>query len=329
VKVLVAGGAGYIGSHTCKALAEAGHTPIVYDNLHTGHAWAVKWGPLERGDLNDAGTLDVVLKRHRPQAVIDFAGLIDVGESNREPALYYRNNVTSVVTLVEAMRANDVGSIVFSSSCATYGLPERLPMVEDMRQEPINPYGRTKLMSEMILRDACAAYGMAAVALRYFNASGADASGESGEEHDPETHLIPLVLQAAAGTRANITVFGNDYDTPDRTCIRDYVHVSDLASAHVAALDVCAPGKFAAYNLGTGRGVSITEVIELARRITGRPIAVSTAARRAGDPPMLFADASLANRELQWTPVHSDPANIVQTAWAWMTEHRKRVIGAG
>ena len=286
MKVLVAGGAGYIGSHTCKALAEAGHTPIVYDNLCTGHAWAVKWGPLERGDLNDAVTLDAVLKRHRPQAVIDIAGLIDVGESNREP-------------------------------------------VEDMRQEPINPYGRTKLMSEMILRDACAAYGMAAVALRYFNASGADASGESGEEHDPETHLIPLVLQAAAGTRANITVFGNDYDTPDRTCIRDYVHVSDLASAHVAALGACVPGKFAAYNLGTGRGVSITEVIELARRITGRPIAVSTAPRRAGDPPMLFADASLASRELRWTPAHSDPANIVQTAWTWMIEHRRRVIGAG
>ncbi|MEI6201133.1 MAG: NAD-dependent epimerase/dehydratase family protein, partial [Enhydrobacter sp.] len=198
MKVLVAGGAGYIGSHTCKALAEAGHTPVVYDSLHSGHAWAVKWGAFERGDLNDGATLAAALKRHRPEAVVNLAGLIDVGQSSRDPTLYYRHNVGSVITLLETMRAHDVGSIVFSSSCAVYGVPARVPIGEDAALAPINPYGRSKLMAEMMLRDACAAQGLAAVSLRYFNASGADAAGELGEEHDPETHLIPLVLQAAA-----------------------------------------------------------------------------------------------------------------------------------
>jgi UDP-arabinose 4-epimerase len=324
MRVLVAGGAGYIGSHTCKALAEAGHTPIVYDNLHTGHAWAVKWGAFEQGDLNDAATLGAAMKRHRPEAVVDFAGLIDVGESSREPTLYYRHNVGSVLTLLETMRAHDVGSIVFSSSCATYGVPARVPIGEDTAQAPINPYGRSKLMAEMMLRDACAAQGFAAVALRYFNASGADAAGELGEEHDPETHLIPLVLQAAAGVRPAISVFGTDYDTPDGTCIRDYIHVTDLAAAHVAALSVCKPGTFAAYNLGTGAGASINEIINLARTVTGRKIAVTQAARRKGDPPRLVADASLAATGLKWRPVHSNPENIIRTAWRWMIEHRNR-----
>ena len=322
MRVLVAGGAGYIGSHTCKALAEAGHTPIVYDSLHTGHAWAVKWGAFERGDLNDAATLGATMKRHRPEAVVNFAGLIDVGESSREPMLYYRHNVGSVITLLETMRALDVGSIVFSSSCATYGVPARVPIGEDTAQAPINPYGRSKLMAEMMLRDACAAQGLAAVALRYFNASGADAAGEAGEEHDPETHLIPLVLQAAAGVRQSISVFGSDYDTPDGTCIRDYVHVTDLAAAHVAALSACMAGKFAAFNLGTGKGASINEVIDLARKVTGKRIAVTSAPRRDGDPPRLVADASLAATGLKWRPAHSDPENIVRTAWRWMTEHR-------
>jgi UDP-arabinose 4-epimerase len=326
MRVLVAGGAGYIGSHTCKALVEAGHTPIVYDNLHTGHAWAVKWGAFERGDLNDAGTLGAVLKKHRPEAVINFAALAYVGDSTREPTLYYRVNVGGMLTLIETMRLHDVGSIVFSSSCATYGVPERVPIVEDTRQLPINPYGRTKLVGEMILRDACAAHGLAAVALRYFNAAGADAAGEIGEEHDPETHLIPLVLQAAAGTRPAISVFGNDYDTPDGTCIRDYIHVTDLAAAHVAALFACTPGRFAAYNLGTGHGASIDEVIDQVRRITGRKIAVIQAARREGDPPRLVADASLAATGLRWRPAHSDPENIIRTAWRWMTEHREMAM---
>lgn len=327
MRVLVPGGAGYIGSHTCKALAQAGHTPIVYDNLRTGHRWAVKWGAFELGDINDSATLTAVMRRHQPAAVINFAALAYVGESNSEPTLYYRNNVAGILTLIETMRANDVGSIVFSSSCATYGVPASLPIVETQPQEPINPYGRSKLMGEMILRDACAAHGLGAVALRYFNAAGADAEGETGEEHNPETHLIPLVLQAAAELRPNITVFGDNYDTQDGTCIRDYVHVTDLASAHVAALSVCEPGRFAAYNLGTGRGSSINEVIGQARENTGMRIAVMTAARRAGDPPALVADASLARTALKWSPVHSDLGNIIQTAWLWMTDHRKRLIG--
>lgn len=320
MRVLVAGGAGYIGSHTCKALARAGHQPIVYDNLHTGHPWAVKWGPFVQGDLNDAARLAETLKTHKIEAVINFAALAYVGESNAEPTRYYRANVGGMITLLEVMRAHDVGSIVFSSSCATYGVPERLPIVEGMRQEPINPYGRTKLMGEQILRDACAAHGLGAVALRYFNAGGADPEGELGEEHDPETHLIPLVLQAAHGTRPSISVFGRDYDTPDGTCIRDYVHVTDLANAHVAALTRCKAGGFQACNLGGGRGASIGEVIARARTITGREIRAVDAPRRPGDPPVLVADIALARRALDWEPKHSGIDEIIRTAWAWMTK---------
>lgn len=322
MRVLVAGGAGYIGSHTCKALARAGHQPIVYDNLHTGHPWAVKWGPFVRGDLNDAARLAETLQTHKIEAVINFAALAYVGESNAEPTRYYRANVGGMITLLEVMRAHDVGSIVFSSSCATYGVPERLPIVEGLRQDPINPYGRTKLMGEHILRDACAAHGTGAVALRYFNAGGADPEGELGEEHDPETHLIPLVLQAAQGTRPGISVFGRDYETPDGTCIRDYVHVTDLASAHVAALSRCTAGQFQAYNVGGGRGTSIDEVIARARAITGREIRAVDAARRAGDPPVLVADVTLARRALDWEPRHSGIDEIIGTAWAWMTKQR-------
>lgn len=328
MRVLVAGGAGYIGSHTCKALAQAGHLPIVYDNLRAGHVWAVKWGPLEQGDLNDPVALGAAMRRHRPDAVINFAALAYVGESMKEPTLYYRSNVAGVITLLETMRLHDVGSIVFSSSCATYGVPQRLPIVETMPQNPINPYGRSKLMGEQILRDACAAHGLGTVALRYFNAAGADTDGELGEEHDPETHLIPLVLQAALGTRRSISVFGSDYDTPDGTCIRDYVHVADLAAAHVAALSACRGGQYAAYNLGTGQGVSINEVIGRSRAITGKAIAVEAAARRPGDPASLVADASLAREALNWSPVCSDIDDVIHSAWRWMTEHRSRVIGS-
>lgn len=326
MQVLVPGGAGYIGSHTCKVLALGGHTPIAYDNLRTGHRWAAKWGPFELGDINDTSRLTQVMRRHKPEAVINFAALAYVGKSNKEPTLYYRNNVAGMVSLLETMRANDVGSIVFSSSCATYGVPTRLPIVETERQEPINSYGRSKLMAETILRDACAAHGLAAVALRYFNAAGADPDGDCGEEHDPETHLIPLVLQAAAGLRSGIAVFGRDYDTEDGTCIRDYVHVADLALAHVAALSASQLGKFAAYNLGTGTGFSISEVIMRAREITGKRISVTTAARRPGDPPALVADAARARAELKWAPIHSDPDHIIESAWLWMTEHRKSAI---
>jgi UDP-arabinose 4-epimerase len=325
VRVLVAGGAGYIGSHTCKALAQAGHTPIVYDNLGRGHAWAVKWGPFEQGDLNDRAALDAVMRRHRPDAVINFAALAYVGESIKEPTLYYRANVGGTVTLLEAMRAHDVASMVFSSSCATYGVPEQLPIIESMTQRPINPYGRSKLMGEEILRDACAAHGFGAVALRYFNAAGADPDGELGEEHDPETHLIPLVLQAAL-VRQPVAIFGTDYETTDGTCVRDYVHVSDLAAAHVAALAQCTAGRFAAYNLGTGKGVSINEVIACARMVTGKPIAATPQARRPGDPPVLVADASGARTALKWTPRHTELGDVITHAWKWMSEHRARAL---
>lgn len=327
MRVLVAGGAGYIGSHTCKALAEAGHLPIVYDNLHTGHEWAVKWGPLERGDLNDPAALGAAMRRHRPEAVVDFAALAYVGDSMKEPTQYYRANVAGTIALLEAMRAHDIPSIVFSSTCATYGVPARMPIVETMTQDPINPYGRSKRMAEEILRDACAAHGLGAIALRYFNAAGADPDGQLGEEHDPEPHLIPLVLQTALGMRSSIAIFGTDYDTPDGTCVRDYVHVSDLASAHVAALESCRAGRFAAYNLGTGRGASITEVVTRAREVTGRPIRAEAAARRPGDPPFLVADASLALQALSWKSSHSDLGHIIETAWRWMTTHRAQAMG--
>jgi UDP-arabinose 4-epimerase len=322
MRVLVVGGAGYIGSHSCKALAEAGHVPIVYDNLCTGHSWAVKWGPFERGDINDPETLAAVMRRHKPQAIMNFAALAYVGESNDEPLKYYRTNVAGMVTLVEMMRSCDIGSMVFSSSCATYGVPTILPVMEDADQVPINPYGRSKRMGEEVLRDACAAYGLAAVGLRYFNAAGADPDGEIGEEHDPETHLIPLVLQSASGRRGPVSKFGTDYDTPDGTCIRDYVHVKDLATAHVSALSALSEGVFSAYNLGTGTGSSIEEVIAHAGEITGRPIATRNEARRPGDPPILVADSSRAKAELNWTPKYSDLDNLILTAWKWMTERR-------
>jgi UDP-arabinose 4-epimerase len=328
VRVLVTGGAGYIGSHTCKALAEAGHTPIVFDNLHTGHPWAVKWGPLERGDINDAAALAAAFQRHRPEAVINFAALTYVGVSSVEPTKYYRTNVGGMITLLETMRAHDIGKMVFSSSCATYGVPVRLPIVETTQQDPISPYGRSKRMGEEMLRDACAAYGFGAVALRYFNAAGCDAAGEVGEEHDPETHLIPLVLQAALGTRAKISIFGTDYETPDGTCIRDYVHVADLAAAHVAAVSACQQGQFTACNLGTGDGASINEVIDRARRITRRAIKVVAEGRRPGDPPILVADAAFAKKMLDWTPAHSGLDNVIETAWRWMTEYRGKAMAA-
>jgi UDP-arabinose 4-epimerase len=326
VRVLVAGGAGYIGSHTCKALVQAGHTPVVYHNLRSGHAWAVKWGPLEQGDLNDATALADAMRRHRPQAIIDFAALVSVGEAACEPTLYYRTNVAGTITLLEPMRAHDVGSIVFSGTCATYGMPTRMPIVETTAQAPINPYGRSRLMAEEILRDACAAHDVGSIALRYFNASGVDPEGEVGEEHDRETHLIPLVLQAALGNHPRVAINGTDCDTPDGTCIRDYVHVSDLAAAHVAAIAACEAGQFSAYNLGTGQGVSINQVIAKAREVTGRPIEAEAAARRPGDPPVLVANPSLPRAALAWAPCHSDLGNILGSAWFWMTEHRTRAM---
>ena len=325
LRVLVTGGAGYIGSHACKALASAGHTPIAFDNLRTGHRWAVKWGPLEHGDITDAAQVNEVLRRTKPDAVMHFAALAYVGESVSQPNLYYRTNVGGTLALLEAMRHKRIEKFVFSSTCATYGEPESLPIRETAEQRPVNPYGRSKLMAEEILRDYVSAYSLSAVALRYFNAAGADVQGEIGEEHDPEPHLIPLVLQTALGLRPHIEIYGEDYETADGACVRDYVHVSDIARAHVAAVERGVVNGFAAFNLGTGHGSSVKEVIEAARRVTGRTIAVKSAPRRQGDPPVLVADASLAEAVLGWAPEEGELDLIIESAWRWMSEHRFKV----
>jgi UDP-arabinose 4-epimerase len=325
MRVLVTGGAGYIGAHACKALAHAGHEPIVFDNLRTGHRRAVKWGPLEHGDLLDPAALARAFRTHHPDAVMHFAALAYVGESVAHPDLYYRTNVTGTLNLLDAMRAADVSRIVFSSTCATYGQPDTVPIAETTPQCPVNPYGRSKLMVEQVLADTCAAFGTAAIALRYFNAAGADPDGEIGEDHDPETHLIPLVLQAAAGMQPTIRVFGTDWPTPDGTCIRDYIHVSDLADAHVAAIERVEAGRFSAFNLGVGKGASIREVIATARRVTGRPIVEESAPRRPGDPPELVADARAAHKALAWTPKRPGLETMIETAWAWLSKPRATV----
>jgi UDP-arabinose 4-epimerase len=318
MRVLVTGGAGFIGAHACKELAKAGHVPVAFDNLRTGRLSAVKWGPFEHGDICDGVALMNALRRHQPDAVMHFAALAYVGESMIHPDLYYRTNVGGTLTLLEAMRLQGVNRLVLSSSCATYGPAPVMPISEETIQVPCNPYGRSKLMVEQIVRDAAMAHGLDAVALRYFNAAGSDPEGEIGEDHDPETHLIPLVLKAALGLAAAIDVYGTDYDTPDGTCVRDFVHVWDLAVAHVAALERCANG-FSAFNLGTGRGLSVREVIEAARTVTGRMIAVRDLPRRPGDPAILVADSALAHSALGWRPKRSDLQTMIADAWGWMT----------
>jgi UDP-glucose-4-epimerase GalE len=321
--ILVTGGAGYVGSHACKALAAAGHTPVVYDNLSRGHREFARWGPLEVGDLGDAAKLDAVFARHRIDAVMHFAALAEVGESVAQPALYYRNNVCGTLELLEAMRRAGVSRLVFSSTCATYGVPARMPITEDLPQQPINPYGATKLIIERVLRDYDVAYGLRSVSLRYFNAAGCDPDGEVGEDHEPETHLIPRVLMAADGILPRIDVFGTDYPTPDGTCLRDYVHVADLADGHVRALDYLQRGGAStAINLGTGRAFSVREVIAAAERVTGRRIPVHEARRREGDPPVLVADATRAREVLGFAPRFTAIEPIVATAWQW---HERRV----
>jgi UDP-arabinose 4-epimerase len=316
--ILVTGGAGYIGAHACKALAAAGYSPVTYDSLVYGHKRAVKWGPFEKGDILDSERLAEVMQRHKPSAVMHFAAFAYVGESVTDPAKYYRNNVVGTLSLLDTARMHGVSRIVFSSTCATYGIPDTVPISEDTPQKPINPYGASKLMIERVLSDYGDAYGLSSVALRYFNAAGADADGEIGESHDPETHLIPLVLDAASGVRPHITILGDDYPTPDGTCIRDYVHVTDLAEAHVRALDNLGEGNLRrAYNLGTGSGFSVAQVIAAAERVTGRKIPVVIGARRPGDPAQLLADASLLARELDWKARHSSLDHILETAWRW------------
>jgi UDP-glucose 4-epimerase len=321
MRILVTGGAGYVGSHCLRRLLDAGHTATVYDNLYQGHYRAVPEGLLVEGDLNDEAKLAGLLAERKIEAVMHFAALALVGESVEKPELYYRNNVLGSFHLLEAMRRTGVRKIVFSSTTATYGTPEKMPIAETTPQQPINPYGFSKLAVERMLDDYAAAHGFGFAALRYFNAAGAAPDGTIGEDHTPESHLIPIVLQVALGQRASINVFGDDYPTPDGTCVRDYVHVEDLASAHLAALERLAPGKAIKVNLGTGRGYSVREVIEACRRITGHPIPAVTAPRRAGDPPELVADARLARQLLDWVPQYTTIESIVETAWRWHQSH--------
>lgn len=327
--VFVTGGAGYIGSHTCKALAEAGDTPVVIDNMSNGHEWAVNWGPLERGDIRDAAFLSQVFRHHRPQSVIHFAGLIQVGESVRRPELYYDNNVVGTLTLLEAMRAHGVGCIVFSSTCAIFGQPEPMPLTEDLPHRPINPYGASKSFIEQLLRDYAAAHGLRSAALRYFNAAGADPSGRIGEAHEPESHLIPLAIAAAQGLRPALQVFGDDYDTADGTCIRDYVHVDDLADAHIRALAwLTGEAGHHTFNLGNGTGYSVRQVIDTVERVTGLTVPTIVAPRRAGDPPALVGDSTKARQVLGWQPRFAALDDIVESAWRWHGKATERSAGS-
>lgn len=326
-RILVIGGAGYVGSHTCKALAQADYEPVVYDNLAFGHADAVKWGPLEIGDIRDSERLDLIFKRYRPDVVMHFAAFAYVGESVVDPSKYYNNNVSGTITLLDAMRRNGVGKIVFSSTCATYGIPQSLPIMEETPQAPINPYGYTKLVIERALADYERAYGLKWAAMRYFNAAGCDPDGELGERHAPETHVIPLAIMASLGAGPRFKVFGTDYDTPDGTAIRDYIHVSDLASAHVMAvplLEKNAPGS--AFNLATGRGTSVLELLNAVERATGLPVPVDYSPRRAGDPPILYALGQKARKVLGWAPMFVNIDEIVLTAAQWFMRERKTIL---
>lgn len=325
MRVLVTGGAGYIGSHTAKALSQAGHEPVVLDNFSAGHPWAVKWGPLAEGDLADQDFIRHVLREFGIQAVIHFAADALVAESVANPRKYYWNNVVNSLRLFDAMREAGVRHIVFSSSCATYGEPNRVPIPENHPQSPVNPYGETKLVIERILRDYGPAYDLYWVALRYFNAAGADPEGEIGEDHDPETHLIPIAVQAAQGQRPHIEIYGTDYPTPDGTAVRDYIHVTDLASAHVQALDyLVAGGASVALNLGTGLGHSVREVIAVVGKLCDGRVPVKEGPRRPGDPPALVAEVGKAEKVLGWMPQYPDLDSIVETAWKWHSSRHGR-----
>jgi len=321
MRILVTGGAGYVGSHCLRALLAAGHEPVVYDNLSRGHKKAVPAGLLVEGDLADEAKLTEVLKGRGIEAVMHFAALALVGESVEKPELYYRNNVVGSFHLLEAMRQAGVTRIVFSSTTATYGTPDNMPIAETTPQQPINPYGFSKLVVERMLDDYAAAHGFGFAALRYFNAAGAAADGKIGEDHTPESHLIPIVLQVVLGQRESISIFGDDYPTQDGTCVRDYVHVDDLASAHLAALARLQPGKSIKVNLGTGRGYSVREVINACRTITGHQIPEKIGPRRPGDPPELIADSRLARKLLEWAPKYETVESIVETAWRWHQSH--------
>lgn len=318
MSILVCGGAGYIGSHVNKQLNREGYETVVFDNLVYGHKEAVKWGFFEYGDLGNIRTVEDVFRRYKIDAVFHFAAYAYVGESVREPEKYYYNNVVNTLNLLRVMKEHGCNKIVFSSSCATYGEPEQLPITEDMPQHPINSYGATKLMVERILQDYHKAYGLQFVVLRYFNAAGADPDGEIGESHNPETHIIPLILDAANGKREDIKVFGTDYDTPDGSCIRDYIHVYDLATAHLLALHHLEREKKSdCFNLGNSQGTSVLEVVNSVKKITGKEFRVIFSDRRDGDPAKLVGGSEKAQKILGWKPVYGDIDTIVEHAWKW------------
>jgi UDP-glucose-4-epimerase GalE len=317
-RILICGGAGYIGSHAAKALRQAGREPVVFDDLSSGHAHAVKWGPLVRGDIRDAEALRAAIRQYKPEAVMQFAARIEVGDGEKRPADFYDVNVGGTLNLVRVMLEEGVRSLVFSSTCAIYGDPERLPLTEDLPKRPVSVYGRTKLMTEQMLEDISRAHGLKFAALRYFNAAGADPEGEIGEEHDPETHLIPNAIKAAVGLSGPMKLYGTDYPSPDGTCIRDFVHVSDLAEAHILAADRLKAGSAnLQLNLGAGEPRTVLEVLKAVERATGRPVPVITAARRPGDAAALYADPTKVRQTLSWTPQHSDLDTIVSTAWSF------------
>ncbi|TPK74993.1 UDP-glucose 4-epimerase GalE [Mesorhizobium sp. B2-4-18] len=325
--VLVTGGAGFIGSHTCKLLAAAGYLPVAFDNMSRGNRKSVAWGPLVVGDIRDRDALRAAIEAYRPASIIHFAALAYVGESVDQPAEYYSTNVTGTIAVLDAARAHSIENIIFSSSCATYGVPEALPIRETSPQNPISPYGRTKLIGEQIISDYANAYGMKFAILRYFNACGADPDGELGEWHSPETHLVPRVLMAASGIIDEVEVFGTDYETSDGTCVRDYIHVSDLARAHLKALQhLEGGGQSLAVNLGTGRGVSIKEIVQAVSRMTSRSVPAVFRARRPGDPAELYADPSKARAHLGFVPQLSDIDTIVRTAAPFFGLRTKPVI---
>lgn len=324
-RFLITGGAGYIGSHTAKLLAGAGHGVAVYDNLSRGHRDLVRWGPLIEADIRDTAVLREALRWYKPDAVIHFAAYAYVGESVGDPGKYYDNNTAGTLSLLNAMIAARTGNLIVSSTCAVYGQPAAVPINESTAPAPLNPYGQSKLMMEHICRDFGAAHGLRFTALRYFNACGCDPDGETGERHDPEPHLIPRALMAAEGEIEQLEVFGADYPTPDGTCIRDYIHVSDLASAHMAAALQLINGGFAGVlNLGTGRGISVREIIDAAARATGKPVPHRFSPRRPGDPAILVADASKAISVLNWQARSSGIDNIMSTAWNWYARERRR-----
>jgi UDP-glucose-4-epimerase GalE len=319
--ILVTGGAGFVGSHTCKALVRAGYTPVTFDNLERGHRWAVKWGPFEQADLRNEQDLYRVFKKWQPWAVLHFAAYAYVGESVDNPTIYYDLNIGGTAKILASCVAFECKNFVFSSSCATYGVPLKLPLREDDLQRPVNPYGYSKLVVERMLKDSEAAHGIRHVVLRYFNAAGADPEGELGELHLPETHLIPLALFAAMGRCQTVKIFGSNYPTPDGTCVRDYIHVSDLADAHVCAINwLASGGRSNSFNLGNGSGFSVREVISICEQVTGLPIKTEICSRRAGDPPMLTSDSHKASQLLQWGPKYPELDQQIGHAWKWFRD---------